>query len=99
MIRANVQSGRRVGVILARGDRQIAGGVARWTRGAELLVGAWHRAVGDRDNELAAGSLGIDIWRTKFVVYIVTAGLTTMVGALICLQKLRITHDAFRYRH
>jgi len=47
-----------------------------------------------RDNELAAGSLGIDIWRTKFVVYIVTAGLTTMVGALIFLQKLRISPDA-----
>ena len=47
-----------------------------------------------RDNELAAGSLGIDIWRTKFVVYVVTAGLTTMVGALIFLQKLRISPDA-----
>jgi branched-chain amino acid transport system permease protein len=47
-----------------------------------------------RDNELAAGSLGIDIWRTKFVVYIVTAALTTMVGALIFLQKLRISPDA-----
>ena len=47
-----------------------------------------------RDNELAAGSLGIDIWRTKFVVYIVTAALTAMVGALIFLQKLRISPDA-----
>jgi branched-chain amino acid transport system permease protein len=47
-----------------------------------------------RDNELAAGSLGIDIWRTKFVVYVVTAGLTAMVGALIFLQKLRISPDA-----
>jgi branched-chain amino acid transport system permease protein len=47
-----------------------------------------------RDNELAAGSLGIDIWRTKFVVYVVTAGLTTTVGALIFLQKLRISPDA-----
>ncbi len=47
-----------------------------------------------RDNELAAGSLGIDIWRTKFVVYIVTAALTTMIGALIFLQKLRISPDA-----
>ncbi|MFK7752109.1 MAG: branched-chain amino acid ABC transporter permease [Sedimentitalea sp.] len=47
-----------------------------------------------RDNELAAGSLGIDIWRTKFVVYIVTAALTSMVGALIFLQKLRISPDA-----
>ena len=47
-----------------------------------------------RDNELAAGSLGINIWRTKFVVYVVTAALTTMVGALIFLQKLRISPDA-----
>ncbi len=47
-----------------------------------------------RDNELAAGSLGIDIWRTKFVVYIVTAALTSMIGALIFLQKLRISPDA-----
>ncbi len=47
-----------------------------------------------RDNELAAGSLGIDIWATKFVVYIVTGGLTAMVGALIFLQKLRISPDA-----
>ena len=47
-----------------------------------------------RDNELAAGSLGIDIWRTKFLVYVVTSALTAMVGALIFLQKLRISPDA-----
>jgi len=47
-----------------------------------------------RDNELAAESLGINIWRTKFVVYVLTAGLTSMVGALIFLQKLRISPDA-----
>lgn len=47
-----------------------------------------------RDNELAAGSLGIDIWRTKFTVYVVTSGLTAMIGALIFLQKLRISPDA-----
>lgn len=47
-----------------------------------------------RDNELAAGSLGIDIWRMKFLVYVVTAFLTAMVGALIFLQKLRISPDA-----
>ncbi|MDQ0457579.1 branched-chain amino acid ABC transporter permease [Rhizobium paknamense] len=47
-----------------------------------------------RDNELAARSLGIDIWRTKFIVYLVTAGLTTLLGALIFLQKLRISPDA-----
>lgn len=47
-----------------------------------------------RDNELAAGSLGIDIWRTKFFVYVVVGGLTTLVGALIFLQKLRISPEA-----
>lgn len=47
-----------------------------------------------RDNELAAGSLGIDIWRLKFGVYVITAALTSMVGALIFLQKLRISPDA-----
>ena len=47
-----------------------------------------------RDNELASASLGIDIWRTKFLVYVVTSGLTAVVGALIFLQKLRISPDA-----
>lgn len=47
-----------------------------------------------RDNELAAESLGINIWRTKFMVYIFTAGLTAMLGALIFTQKLRISPDA-----
>ncbi len=47
-----------------------------------------------RDNELASASLGIDIWRTKFLVYVVTSALTAMVGALIFLQKLRISPDA-----
>jgi len=47
-----------------------------------------------RDNELAAESLGINIRLTKFMVYLLTAGLTSMVGALIFLQKLRISPDA-----
>jgi len=47
-----------------------------------------------RDNELAARSLGIDIWRTKLIVYVATAGLTTLIGALIFVQKLRISPDA-----
>ena len=47
-----------------------------------------------RDNELAAGSLGIDIWRTKFVVYVITGALTAMIGALIVRQKLRISSDS-----
>jgi len=47
-----------------------------------------------RDNELAARSLGIDIWRTKFVTYVLVAGLTSLIGALIFLQKLRISPEA-----
>lgn len=47
-----------------------------------------------RDNELAAASLGINIWRTKFLVYVVVGALTTLVGALIFLQKVRISPDA-----
>jgi len=47
-----------------------------------------------RDNELAARSLGIDIWRTKFVTYVIVGGLTSLTGALIFLQKLRISPEA-----
>ena len=47
-----------------------------------------------RDNELAAQSNGIDVWRIKFIVYVLTAFGTAMIGALIFLQKLRISPDA-----
>ena len=47
-----------------------------------------------RDNETASASLGIDIWRTKLIVYLTVGALTSMVGSLIFLQKLRITPDA-----
>ena len=46
-----------------------------------------------RDNEAAAQSNGIDVWRLKFAVYVVTALGTGMVGALIFLMKLRISPD------
>jgi len=46
-----------------------------------------------RDNELAARSNGVDVWRTKLAVYILTAFGTAMVGALIFLQKLRISPE------
>jgi branched-chain amino acid transport system permease protein len=47
-----------------------------------------------RDNELAARSNGIDVTRIKVIVYIITAFGTAMIGALIFLQKLRISPDA-----
>jgi branched-chain amino acid transport system permease protein len=46
-----------------------------------------------RDNELAVQSNGIDVWRIKFIVYVLTAFGTAMIGALIFLQKLRISPD------
>ncbi|MEM8632227.1 MAG: branched-chain amino acid ABC transporter permease [Pseudomonadota bacterium] len=47
-----------------------------------------------RDSETAASGLGIDIWRTKLEVYVVTAAFTAVIGGLIFLQKLRISPDA-----
>ena len=47
-----------------------------------------------RDSELAAICNGIDVTRTKVLVYVVTAFGTAMIGALIFLQKLRVSPDA-----
>lgn len=47
-----------------------------------------------RDSETAADSLGVDGFRTKLVVYVLTAFGTGMIGALIYLQKARISPDA-----
>jgi branched-chain amino acid transport system permease protein len=47
-----------------------------------------------RDSEIAAESVGVDVWRTKFLVYVGTAFGTGVVGALVYLQKARISPDA-----
>jgi len=47
-----------------------------------------------RDNELAARSNGVSVDRTKLIVYVATAVGTAMIGALIFLQRLRISPDA-----
>jgi branched-chain amino acid transport system permease protein len=47
-----------------------------------------------RDSEPAAESVGVDSFRTKLMVYVTTAVGTGMVGALIYLQKARISPDA-----
>jgi branched-chain amino acid transport system permease protein len=47
-----------------------------------------------RDSELAAESVGVDNYRTKLLIYLLTAGATGSVGALISLQKLRISPNA-----
>ena len=44
-------------------------------------------AIGDA--EPAAESAGVDVFRTKLFIYVVTAAATGMVGALIFLQKAR----------
>ena len=46
-----------------------------------------------RDNELAAQSSGIGVFRIKIIIYVLVAFGTSMVGALIFLQKLRISPD------
>jgi branched-chain amino acid transport system permease protein len=47
-----------------------------------------------RDSEPASASLGVNTFRTKFIVYIATAACTGLIGALIFLQKLRISPEA-----
>ena len=47
-----------------------------------------------RDSEEAASGLGIEIWKTKLIVYVVTSAFTAIIGGLIFLQKLRISPDA-----
>jgi branched-chain amino acid transport system permease protein len=46
------------------------------------------------DSEAAAESTGVDVFRTKLLIYVLTAAATGMVGALIFLQKARISPDA-----
>jgi branched-chain amino acid transport system permease protein len=68
--------------------------------GAILLVYALLRSrtglalMAIRDSEVASSSLGVKIERVKYGVYVTAAGITAMVGALIVLQKLRISPDA-----
>lgn len=47
-----------------------------------------------RDSEPASDSLGVNIFKTKLAVYVISAAITGVVGALIFLQKLRISPDA-----
>jgi branched-chain amino acid transport system permease protein len=47
-----------------------------------------------RDSEVASSSLGVNISRIKYAVYVVVAGMTAMVGSLIALQKIRVSPDA-----
>ncbi len=46
-----------------------------------------------RDSELGARSNGVDVARIKYVVYVGVAFGTAMVGALIFLQRIRVSPD------
>ena len=60
-----------------------------------LLRSRWGLALtAIRDSEPAAASLGVNIRRVKFFVYVGTAAGTALTGAFIFLQKLRITPEA-----
>src|ERR1700735_3027136 len=47
-----------------------------------------------RDSEPAFASLGVNTFRTKFIIYVATAACTGLIGGLIFLQKLRISPEA-----
>ncbi len=47
-----------------------------------------------RDSEAASSSLGVNTQATKFVAYVAAALGAGMVGALVFLQKLRVSPDA-----
>ena len=71
----------------------LVGTLARRLSSSCARAAAWRsRAI--RDSEPAAESLGVDSYRTKLLVYVLTAAGTGMVGALIYLQKARISPDA-----
>ena len=46
------------------------------------------------NSEPASASLGVNTFRTKFIIYIATAACTGLIGGLIFLQKLRISPEA-----
>ena len=47
-----------------------------------------------RNSEPASASLGVNTFRTKFIIYLATAACTGLIGGLIFLQKLRISPEA-----
>ena len=47
-----------------------------------------------RDSELASASLGVDTYRTKMLIFVITAIGTGLIGAFIFLEKLRISPEA-----
>ena len=101
-------SGQSLPVALARAvakDAATRDGVAYWIAlalgaGAVLMVYLLLRSryglalTAIRDSERAAESLGVDHYRVKLVIYLAVATVTGFAGALLFLQKLRISPDA-----
>lgn len=60
-----------------------------------MLRSKWGLALRSiRDSEVGATSLGIEVLTIKFALYCVVGGLTAGAGAVVLLQKLRISPDA-----
>ncbi|GKY90166.1 branched-chain amino acid ABC transporter permease [Sinisalibacter aestuarii] len=60
-----------------------------------LLRSRWGLALtAIRDSEPAAEAVGVATRKVKFLIYVLTAGVTGLVGGFIFLQKLRITPEA-----
>ena len=47
-----------------------------------------------RDNEDAAGTLGVDAFRIKLVAFVLTSALTGLAGALLALRQVSIEPGA-----
>lgn len=47
-----------------------------------------------RDSEIASETVGVQTYRTRFIVYVLVAGFTAVISAFIFLQKLRISPEA-----
>lgn len=86
-------------------DRAVRAGFVYWTVFAifgAVFIGAlmlmrsrWGLALrAMRDSELAAESVGIRLQPLRLTLYCVVGGLTAAVGAVVLLQKLRISPDA-----
>ena len=60
-----------------------------------LLRSRWGLALrAIHSNEAAAASSGVEVTKTRLLVYVLAAAGASMIGALVFLQKLRISPDA-----
>ncbi len=51
-----------------------------------------------RDDEIAARCLGINIYRTKIISFILAGAFTGLAGALLAFQSTNITAELFTFR-